>query len=528
MLRRSGYLLTVALLSLIPAANLQAVPMSEQQVTVAVETWLQKVLTENRVDARAVRLDSHVVDGQVVAYIAHLAGGGFCLCGADDILLPVYLYAPKGDYDPDNPGLQDILAEIAGRFAFVQEGQATGDPQLDEYRDVLSDRADFWRNLTAGQVPARIQANKNSDFETLMKLPLNSAWKQGDPYNVDCPTMPGETPSKVGCVATAMAQIMYYWHWPPTGTSSRNTVFEYFDSATWLSEPLSFDPGITDSFWSTRLRWVADDGGQLQMAGSWDWSTYNSAYNILENSPYRVAMNDLFARLDHHTQNHYANFGTTTYDFDQMQDEHTPPYGTDDEEVAKLSYHAGIAIGMDWGIKVSLASTSFAGSTLTTYFRYAPGTVYGTMDVDTMVDEIQWLRPLQVRGSNLDGGHSWVVAGYDLADADNPSFWMNMGWGDWAINWYTLDQVPRNFIYYHNNVTRIAPAGVVRFIGDEGSPTGDGSPGSPYNSLSAALIETPDHGTIIFKAGTDHDWAPGGVIDRPVTIKGEGVTISGQ
>ena len=62
-------------------------------------------------------------------------------------------------------------------------------------------------------------------------------WHQGDPYNRDCPTPPdGDDCTQprcvVGCVATAAAQIMRYWYWPPRGVGSG-----WDDSYDWVNMP---------------------------------------------------------------------------------------------------------------------------------------------------------------------------------------------------------------------------------------------------------------------------------------------------
>ncbi len=52
--------------------------------------------------------------------------------------------------------------------------------------------------------------------------PLVAAkWDQESPYNALCPTLNGET-CATGCLATAMAQIMYYHKWPLVGTGSHS------------------------------------------------------------------------------------------------------------------------------------------------------------------------------------------------------------------------------------------------------------------------------------------------------------------
>jgi len=62
-------------------------------------------------------------------------------------------------------------------------------------------------------------------------------WEQGDPYSRDCPAPPdGDDCTQphcvVGCVATAAAQIMRYWHWPPKGVGRG-----WDDSYDWVNMP---------------------------------------------------------------------------------------------------------------------------------------------------------------------------------------------------------------------------------------------------------------------------------------------------
>lgn len=48
---------------------------------------------------------------------------------------------------------------------------------------------------------------------------ITSEWGQGDPYNLKCPTFQGKN-GPVGCVATAMSQLMYYYKYPETASGS--------------------------------------------------------------------------------------------------------------------------------------------------------------------------------------------------------------------------------------------------------------------------------------------------------------------
>ena len=59
---------------------------------------------------------------------------------------------------------------------------------------------------------------------------LTSHWSQGHPYNSTCPgpwALDDCTAVRcsVGCVATAGAQIMRYWNWPPSGATHSGRAF---------------------------------------------------------------------------------------------------------------------------------------------------------------------------------------------------------------------------------------------------------------------------------------------------------------
>ena len=49
---------------------------------------------------------------------------------------------------------------------------------------------------------------------------LKDAWSQYAPYNNMCPLDAQGQRCVVGCVATAMTQVMHYWEWPRRGTGT--------------------------------------------------------------------------------------------------------------------------------------------------------------------------------------------------------------------------------------------------------------------------------------------------------------------
>ena len=135
-------LLTILCLILVPSP-LQAKGFGEQEVRAAVETWVRYVTADARPDAVVEQMEPYQVNGETVAYIAHLKDGGFCIGGADALLLPVYLYSPHGTYDAENPGLQYILWEIGARLEYIRQELAAKGPSGLQYQDELSERAAY-------------------------------------------------------------------------------------------------------------------------------------------------------------------------------------------------------------------------------------------------------------------------------------------------------------------------------------------------------------------------------------------------
>ncbi len=209
-----------------------------------------------------------------------------------------------------------------------------------------------------------------------------------------------------------------------------------------------------------------------------------------------------------------------------MQDSHAPPPDAGDAEAAELSYHAGIAADMDYGLWGSGAWLSpGALEAFENNFRYDQDAVHGLRDINRMTEEIQWLRPLELGGSDSSGrGHAWVIYGYNKGTDPNRQFLMNMGWGGASDGWYSCDSVPVGFTISQEQVTHIAPLSVVKFVGSTGY--GDGSPANPYLNIEEALNAAPNGATLIFKAGSDNAFVLSTlVIDRPLTLRGKDVTI---
>ena len=538
-LRNHRYLALILVFCLgLISSSLQAKQLEQSQVQAAVQTWVRYVTADARQDAVVEKLEPYVVDGIVVTYIAHLADSGFCLCGADDMLLPVYLYSAGGSYDPENPAYRYFLDYLTSVSQWLRKAPETNEAALEKHRAVFEDRKRYWADLGAGSVPQRVRGT--SDGPVAVTLDLTSVWHQGSPYNDLCPELtPGmDEHAVIGCVAGSIAAIMRYWGWPTTGVGSEITTYYYRYRSSWDEDPLSFYP-FKPSFnpsawpWSGRLRWVSTGGGKLQMNGYWDGSLYNSAREQLDNvSPtdsiaYYKALDKLWNRLAATSKTCSANFGATAYQWHLMEDvQDDSAHDAGDTAVAILCYHAGVACEMVYGVRGSGAGQDSAVTAYKYNFRYDDDAEYVERDtglyasgVNDMINEMQWLRPVQYYGWEMV--HSWVLFAYNRTFLpDSIQFGMNSVNGaiDW-ISWEnTYPYAKHCFIRY------IAPENVVKFVGAQNP--GDGSPDDPYQNVQEAIVEAPDGATLIFKAGSDNTFSGSSLlIDKPLTLKGKSVVI---
>lgn len=150
---------------------------------------------------------TYSVNGAPVFY-AFDTKPGFILVSAEDAFTPVIGYAFTGSFDMINAPshYKGFILNYADQIMHARQHNLSPAPEFQALWDELrSDRA------IAGPI------NRERDVTPL----LSNTWDQGQPYNVLCPEDPAGPGGHVwvGCVATAMAQIMYYWRYPETGTN---------------------------------------------------------------------------------------------------------------------------------------------------------------------------------------------------------------------------------------------------------------------------------------------------------------------
>ena len=115
--------------------------------------------------------------------------GGFVIVAGDDRVPQVLGYSDEGTFDNDNlpEAMQELLASYAAQIAALDEGAALA------------------THITSTRPIAPL---------------VKAAWSQNSPFNILLPFRPNGQHALVGCVATAMAQVMHYWQWPARPTTA--------------------------------------------------------------------------------------------------------------------------------------------------------------------------------------------------------------------------------------------------------------------------------------------------------------------
>ena len=163
-------------------------PVSKQKAQKLVENFLKENLPSSYQPTRAGKNALKAVDATPFYYVFSIGSQkGFVIASADDRTEPIFGYTLNGKFDKANlpEGLCDLLSYYAKELQLLDQRGAT--------ETHLATRA----------------GNNRTPIGQLMK----TQWNQSAPYNNNCP-MDGNERSVTGCVATAMAQIMYFHKWP--------------------------------------------------------------------------------------------------------------------------------------------------------------------------------------------------------------------------------------------------------------------------------------------------------------------------
>jgi len=132
----------------------------------------------------------------------------------------------------------------------------------------------------------------------------------------------------------------------------------------------------------------------------------------------------------------------------------TPSTTTEQTNVARLMYHCGTSVEMDYTPTGSGAYSIDVGDAITTHFGYDKSLRYeqriyynNTQWVNLLKQELDAKRPIYYSGQSATGGHAFVCDGY----TDQNLFHFNWGWGGTQDGNYSVTPMPSNY-YPNSNV----------------------------------------------------------------------------
>ncbi|MCR4603134.1 MAG: C10 family peptidase [Prevotella sp.] len=206
--------------------------------------------------------DAQQGDSQESNFYIFNAGGekGFVIVSGDDKTVDILGYADQGSISEDS--MPDAL-----RY----------------WLDGLSTEI-AWAADHAGQTAAT-RPMRTAAVRSAIAPIVKTQWNQGAPYNNLCP-MKGDKRTVTGCVATAMAQVMYFYQWPTTETKAIIPGYTKNDVTVEALPVTTFDwSNMTTTYTSNSTGTSADAVAKLmQYCGASIQMRYgpnsSSAYNV--------------------------------------------------------------------------------------------------------------------------------------------------------------------------------------------------------------------------------------------------------
>ncbi|HEY3295354.1 MAG TPA: C10 family peptidase [bacterium] len=364
---------------------------SRDAASAVVQNWMHYCremhwTLSNPMDDSAPVLQDIFYDGQLVGYVS-AQGNGYVVVPAYKDLPPVTAYSTASHfYVNDEGGLVALVKkDLANKIRVAQSAldMTRSAPKMEPAREQVEKDHRLWQSYAATydvfRRAADAETNAHPLDERLDTGPLcKTAWHQTAPFNNFCPMGSGGR-CAVGCVATAMSQILAYWRSPAGGTGSHN------------------------------YSWPGDSSCGEATPGAILGASFSDPYD-------------------------WANAGNVvTINSPQAQQ----------DAVAHISYETGVAVNMMYGHCGSGAYVPGPVMTaFQNYFGMAAGenvvmrsSCTATSWFAALRQELQAGRPLFYTIYS----HALVCDGYRVSGGNQLHF--NFGWAEGHTTWYTVDNL---------------------------------------------------------------------------------------
>jgi len=181
----------MVMMCLLAIFTTMANPITESQArTIASRFMAGKAMPSAtlRMAHRGPSLNAQATTADAAYYVFNNSGNGYVIVAGDDRAPAVLGYSDKGSFDAGMvpEAMQELLDSYAEQITALNQGYKT----------------------------ERLMASRPA-----ISPLLTGTWSQNNPYNILLPIVNGKH-AVAGCVATAMAQIMYYHKWPARPTTA--------------------------------------------------------------------------------------------------------------------------------------------------------------------------------------------------------------------------------------------------------------------------------------------------------------------
>lgn len=384
-LKALGISAALSILAFSPALSETA---TQQEMTRVSQNWLSLIISQKGEWSKSKspvlgEAQDIVVNDTLLGRYFVVEPNGYIVVPNLKELSPVKAYSEDSRLDLNDPDgfsamLREVLQDRIRLFVKAYGSMEVAQPTKGETLFGVEQRAAWDRFSAAPEIFDRELKEGNFKSSGDLGPLLTTSWHQGAPYNNKCPWGDGGR-TVVGCVATATAQIMAYYKWPPEGTGSR-TLY-------WM--------GDNSCGGSTPSKYLVVD-----YTDPYDWDNIRNTCSIF-----------------------------------------SPP--EQQEAVSNFCYEVGVAVGMMYGRCGSGAYMFNVPTAFSHYFRYKDSvqTVeridYSYLAWSEMIrTEVEAGRPVQYVISK----HSIVADGWRMVEPIHQVH-MNYGWNDGHTAWYSIDQL---------------------------------------------------------------------------------------
>ena len=370
--------LLISVIFILLIINAFAVQISYEEAS---KTAAMKLQVSNQKDHSILDVNEMIgEDGKILAYIFELSPIGFIATSTNTDITPIIAYSFHNDFSMEKSNLNH-------GYIFIEEGMRLRHQAIElTSSKIKNENNEMWNEYLSGNENYFLTRDviwPPEEFGSNTGGWIEIEWNQNpNPYWSFCPMDPG-TGSRcvVGCVATAMAQVMYFHRY--------------------IGNPVFINGTNGDDYWSTYT------SPAIHIDNDHDLYDFPS---FPELNPHLADLSDAFAISGEIT----------------------------DEMISAINFAAGVSVEMGYS---SDGSGAYMGDVASAFlYKFDYDTTQYTTNINAtfytnLQDNMTDAKPVLFGIAGSQVGHAIICDGWN--ETDN-TYHLNMGWGGQSNGWYTL------------------------------------------------------------------------------------------